>query len=261
MRRLNPLSAKLVRPLSAERGFSFLELIVSVAILMVVIGVAVRGLTQMQQIDFTQHEDTDAVQETRDFIDQMVRDLHDVGYPPRSVFVGNPTCSTNANIACTLLAFSSTQLIYEGDLDGTGTVYRVWVQLQPGAGNQCPCVLQRGFVRKSDALLGTLPTYFTEVTGVLNSGDGTNTNTALYTISLPGSGNYTTYGTTDVFQAFDTSANQITTSCNTATACSNIASLKITVNSTSKYADQKTNIFKVYSITSRARVNNSQFDN
>ncbi len=256
MRRLKPTSAKL-----AERGFSLLELIVSVAILTIVIGVAVRGLTQMQQIDFTQHEDTDAVQQTRDFIDQMVRDLHDVGYPPRSVFVGNPTCSDHANVACTLLAFSSTQLMYEGDLDGTGTVYRVWVQLQPGANNKCPCVLQRGFVPKSQALppSNAQPTYFTEVNGVLNSGDGAGN--ATYPISLPGSGNYTTYGTTDVFQAFDTSANQVTVPCNSATACSNIASLKITVNSAPKYADQKTSVFKVYSITSRARVNNSQFDN
>ena len=244
---------------SKERGFSFLELVVSVAILLLVIGVAVKGLTDMQRIDFAQHEQTDAVQETRDFIDQMVRDLHDVGYPPRVVFLNKPLCTGDARISCSLVYFSSTHLEYEGDLDGTGTVYHVWVQLQPGTGNTCPCVLQRGTVTKTAYIANTTPTYFTEVNGVLNSGDGTGN--ATYTVSLPGSGSYSNYGTIDIFQAFDTSANQITTSCNSATSCSNIASIKITVNTVSKYADPKTNVFKVYSITSRARVNNSQFDN
>jgi prepilin-type N-terminal cleavage/methylation domain-containing protein len=247
------------RSRSGERGFSLLELIVAVAILMVVIGVAVRGMTEMQRIDFTQHEQTDAVQETRDFIDQMVRDLHDVGYPPRVVFLNKPLCATDARISCSVTYFSPTELQYEGDLDGTGTVYHVWVQLQPGPGNQCPCLLQRGVITKALYLANNTPTYFTQVTGVINSGDGAGN--ATYSVALPGNGNYATYGTTDIFQAFDTNANQITTSCAGATNCSNIASLKITLNSVSKYADQKTNTFKVYSITSRARVNNSQFDN
>jgi hypothetical protein len=189
----------------------------------------------------------------------MVRDLHNVGYPPRVLFLNKPLCTNDARISCSITYFSSTQLQYEGDLDGTGTVYHVWVQLIPGSGNNCPCVLQRGVIDKTSYLANSTPTYFTEVTGVLNSGDGTGNPS--YTISLPGSGDYTTYGSADIFQAFDTSANQITTSCNSATTCSNIASVRITVNSVSKYADQKTNIFKVYSITSRARVNNSQFDN
>ena len=233
------------------------------AILMVVIGVAVRGLTQMQQIDFTQHEQTDAVQGTRDFIDQMVRDLHDVGYPPRSVFLGNPGCNTSSNIACTVIHFDSKQLIYEGDLDGSGVVYRVWVQLQPGPNNQCPCILQRGFLQKSLAMPpnNQTPLYFTEVNGVLNSGDGTGN--ATYTINLPGSGNYATYGATDVFQGFHTDASQFTTSCDIGgtPTCSDLASIRITTNTVSRYADQKTKMFKVYSITSRARINNAQFDN
>jgi type II secretory pathway pseudopilin PulG len=259
VRCMNSVPAKSVTRFSAEQGFSLIELVVSVAILMLVIGVAVKGLTDMQRIDFAQHEQTDAVQETRDFIDQMVRDLHDVGYPPRVVFVNKPLCVGDPRISCSIMSFSSTQLEYEGDLDGTGTVYHVWVQLQPGPGNTCPCVLQRGVVTKTAYIANNTPTYFTQVNGVLNSGDGAGN--ATYTISLPGSGSYTTYGTADIFQAFDTSAIQITTSCNTATACSNIASLKITVNSVSKYADPRTNIFKVYSIASRARINNSQFDN
>ena len=100
-----------------------------------------------------------------------------------------PRCSTahrltdNAAVSCGVISYTPTQIIYEGDLDGSGTVYRVYVQLQPGPGGTCPCTLQRGAVRKSDALAGTVPTYFTEVNGVLNSGNGLGG--ATYAISLP----------------------------------------------------------------------------
>ena len=246
---------------SRERGFSLLELIIAVAILTIVIGVAVNGLIDMQRIDFAQHEHTDAVQETRDFIDQMVRDLHDVGYPPRAVIPGRPLCTGTATVACTLVNFSSTQVEYEGDLDGTGTIYHVWVQLVPGPGNQCPCTLRRGAVTKAFYIANpnTPPDYYTELNGVLNSGDGTGTNTALYGVNLTGPGSYSTYSTTDLFDAYDVNTNSVT-SCTTATTCAGIASIRVTVNSVAKYADPKTNVFPVYSITSRARVNNMQSD-
>lgn len=251
MRRQNSMRAKQTRC----QGFSLLEMMIALAILMVVIGVAVRGLVQMQHRNFAETSKTDTVQQTRDFVDQMVRDLHAVGYPPRSVFVTKPVCDLDVRVACSLVSYTPTQIVYEGDLDGTGTVYRVWVQLWVPPGGNCPCVLRRGVVPK--ASLPQVPDYFAEVNGVLNSGDGAGGSNP---VNLPGPGAYATYAAANVFEAYDTNA-ALVPSCFTITDCSSVASIKITANVTSGYADPKTGIYSVYSITSRARLNNAQFDN
>ncbi len=243
---------------SGQRGFSLLEMMVALAILTVVIGVAVEGLIQMQRRDFAEHSKTDTVQQTRDFVDQMVRDIHDVGYPPRVVFLGKPLCTNDARVSCSLIYYSPTQIRYEGDLDGTGTVYQVWLQLVAPDSGSCPCTLQRGLIDKASALAGQPITYFTEVNGVLNSGDGAGGHS--YGISLPGPSSYAAYADAAVFSAYDVNAAPVGT-CTDATSCSSEASLQITVNVTSAYADPKTKVYPVYSITSKARLNNAQYDN
>jgi hypothetical protein len=40
------------------------------------------GIIKMQQRSKTESTTVDVSQQTRDFIDQMVRDIHNVGYPP-----------------------------------------------------------------------------------------------------------------------------------------------------------------------------------
>jgi prepilin-type N-terminal cleavage/methylation domain-containing protein len=243
---------------SGQRGFSLLEMMVALAILTVVIGIAVEGLTQMQRRNFSQQSKTDTVQETRDFVDQMVRDLHDVGYPPRVVFKDKPLCTGNSTVSCSLVSFSSTQIQYEGDLDGTGTIYEVFMQLVPGNSGKCPCILRRGVTPKASwVTTGTPPTYYTEVNGVLNSGNGAAGST--YGIGLPGPGSYDTYATADVFDAYDVNGVAVA-ACGDATSCASIDSLQITANVASKFADPKTQTYPVYSITSKARVNNAQDD-
>jgi hypothetical protein len=232
-------------------------MMIALAILTVVIGVAVDGLTQMQRRDFAEQSKTDTVQETRDFVDQMVRDLHDVGYPPRVVFVNKPLCTGASNISCSLIYFSPTQIRYEGDLDGTGTVYRVFMQLLAPASGKCPCILQRGVISKALAIGGNQPTYFTEVNGVLNSGDGAGGST--YGTDLPGPGSYSTYTTADVFDAYDVNAVPVGT-CTDATSCASIDSLQITANVAPRSRDPRTGVYSVYSMTSKARVNNAQDD-
>ena len=161
-------------PNKGSLGFSLLEMLIAVAMVTAVMAVVMRGIIQMQQRSNTESTTVDVSQQTRDFIDQMVRDIHNVGYPPPQVVTSasHAGCTANVAIACGVISYTPTQIIYEGDLDGSGTVYRVYVQLQSGAGGKCPCILQRGAIRKSDALAGTAPTYFTEVNGVLNSGNG-----------------------------------------------------------------------------------------
>jgi hypothetical protein len=207
---------------------------------------------QMQQRSKTESTKVDASQQTRDFIDQMVRDIHNVGYPPPLVVNGAPACSTSTSIACGVISYTPTRIVYEGDLDGSGIVYQVTVQLQAGTGGTCPCALQRGVVRKSD--LPNVPTYFAEVDGVLNSGNGFGG--ATYPISLPGPGSYSSYGTADVFDAYDVSGGSVG-ACTTIAACSSIHSVQITANIAPTYGDASTKIYQVFSITSKARMNNN----
>src|SRR5438552_13926892 len=136
--------------LSRARGFSLIEMLIAVAIVTAVIAVVVQGITKMQRRSFVESSKVDTVQETRDFIDQMVRDVHNVGYPAPKV---NPSfnvdctklpATDNQNVACGLTYFSPTQIKYEADLDGSGTVYQVWVQVVAGPSGGCPCILQRG---------------------------------------------------------------------------------------------------------------------
>lgn len=247
-------------------GFTLLEMMVAFGILMIVIGVAVRGMIMMQTRSFAETSKVDAVQETRDFIDQMVHDIHDVGYPPGRVINNNPTCVNNENVSCGIIFFTPTAIKYEGDLDSTGTVYQVWMQLLVPASGKCPCILQRGVITKHDALSNKQPDYFTEVNGVLNSGDGSNhpNGAATYPVSLPGSGSYTAYTTADVFDAYftdgtffqDGGANYSCDNSVTPNSCAQIRSLQITANVVPNYMDQTTKMFPVYTITSKARVSN-----
>jgi len=242
------------------RGFSLLEMMVVLAILSVVLGVVVKGMIEMQRRNSAENSKVDTVQETRDFIDQMVRDVHDIGYPPGRVVNNNPACAGNANVACGLIQFSPTQIRYEGDLDGTGTVYQVWMQLLVPASGNCPCTLQRGVISKAAALAGAQPTYFAQVNGVLNSGDGAGG--SVYPVVMPNTAvNYNLYATADVFDAYFNDATQYvspagTYSCNTVLDCSAIRSLQITANVAPTYADPATKSYQVYSITSKARLNN-----
>ena len=261
----------------AQGGFSAVEMMVALILILAVVGVVVKGMTDLQRRNFSEMAKMDAVQDARDFIDQMVRDVHDVGYPPpraigwvNGAANNNPYCTdalmngnpnlpmlNNPNIACGIVQFSSTQVVYEADLDGLGTVSRVYLQLQPGVGNTCPCILQRGVVTKAQWVANNaiIPQYFTTVNGVLNSGNGAGG--ATFPIVLGGPGNYVAYGTSDVFAAYDALANQIVAPCTMATNpdCSQIRSLRITINVAPNYADPTSKQFPVFSITSRARVN------
>jgi prepilin-type N-terminal cleavage/methylation domain-containing protein len=233
-------------------GFSLLEMMAVLSVLGLVLGVVFGAMVQMQKRQSAESSKVDTIQETRDFIDQMVRDIHTVGYPPGRVQVGNPTCVGNVNVSCGLIFFSNSQIQYEGDLDGTGTVYQVWMQLLQPPSGRCPCTLQRGVITKAQALAGAVPTYFTEVNGVLNSGNGAGA--ATYPVSLPG-GSYAMYSTADVFDAYDVNANPVA-GCADPLSCSSVRSLQITANVAPNYADPQTKVYPVLSITSKARLNN-----
>lgn len=170
----------------SQRGFSLLELLFAIAILAVVVAVIVRGVTQLQKTNTSQAVNVDLTQESRQFMDQVVEDLHQVGFPSVNMF--DPvTSAANPNLyAVGLVSISSTAIQYEGDVDGTG-VSEVFVQLSP-SGGPCPCTLRRGALSKALYAGGGAPTYYTEVDGVNNLNIFTAYDKAGNAIALPCAG-------------------------------------------------------------------------
>src|SRR5690348_12115601 len=150
------------------RGFSLLELMLSMAILSIVVGVIAEGLASLQQRNAGELNRVDLTQETRQFQDQILRDLRQAGFPSIAMFdpstlASSTNCALDTNVACGLVSISSTSIQFEGDIDGSG-VSEVYIQLVQPAGG-CPCTLQRGTVLKS---LGGTPAYYTELNYVIN---------------------------------------------------------------------------------------------
>ena len=149
-----------------QRGFSLLELSIAMVILAVVIAVIVSGVTQLQKTNVSQAINVDLTQESRQFMDQIVEDLHQAGFPSIAMF-DTVTSAANPNLyAVGLVSVSTTKIQYEGDVDGNG-VSEVIVELLPAAG-PCPCTVQRGAISKTLYSGGTNPQYYTEVDGVNN---------------------------------------------------------------------------------------------
>ncbi len=99
-----------VRPNAGSRGFSLIEMLVAVAIVSAVLGIVMNGILRMQQRSKTESTKVDQSQQTRDFIDQMVRDIHNVGYPPPQVINGAPACAGSASIACGVVSYTPTRI-------------------------------------------------------------------------------------------------------------------------------------------------------
>jgi type II secretory pathway pseudopilin PulG len=148
-------------------GFSLLELLMVTAIFMVVIGVVVRGAIELQKRNATELAKVDLTQQSRQFIDQIVKDLHHAGYPSVRMYDAATAAANPALYGQGLVAVSSNAIQFEGDVDGSGTVSVVFVQLNPLNG-PCPCTLQRGSLAKADFLAGKAPPYYTQVDNVMN---------------------------------------------------------------------------------------------
>jgi hypothetical protein len=123
----------------------------------------------------TEQAKLDMFQESREFMDQLSRDLHQAGYPSihnvaSSLLVTTPA-SYDLHTGVGLVKVSSGDLWFEGDVDGTGTVYSVQYHLDTSTTNGCPC-LKRSQLQKISAnpLTGqSAASYQVEVQGVQNT--------------------------------------------------------------------------------------------
>ena len=69
-----------------ERGFSLMEMMIVLAILSIVSGVIVQGITDTQARNVVEATKTDLTQESRQFMDQIVSDIHQAGFPSIRMF-------------------------------------------------------------------------------------------------------------------------------------------------------------------------------
>jgi prepilin-type N-terminal cleavage/methylation domain-containing protein len=228
-----------------QGGFSLLELLIAIVILAVVVAVIVKGVTQLQKTNTNQAVNVDLTQQSRQFMDQVVADLHQAGFPNSNMFdtatqllmaPGGclPGAAPQPCSAAGLVQVTSTQVQYEGDVDGTG-VSEIFVQLSPTAG-PCPCTLRRGAVSKVNYLATAAPpTYYTEVDGVMNL---------------------------NIFTAYDKFGNVVALPCGTATpgVCSdgssirNIKNIGILLNVRSNTPNPQTGAYTNVTMSTEAKV-------
>ncbi|HXU20273.1 MAG TPA: type II secretion system protein [Verrucomicrobiae bacterium] len=220
--------------MNAERqgGFSLIELLVSLAILSIVIGVVLDGINTMQARNTVETNKLDLTQQTREFMDQIINDLDQAGFPSLSMFdpVGLTSasdCTQDNNVACGFKYLSTSEIQFEGDVDGSGVSY-VDIKLNP-PGGPCPCTIQRGAIAKP----GTTPLFYTQVDNVMN---------------------------TAVFTAYDSGGNNLdlTAPITGAGGFDNITAIGITLYVKSSQPDPKTGQYPTVTMVSTAKVNNIQ---
>ena len=124
----------------AQRGFSLLELIVAVSILTAVIAVVTDGIMHIEKKSASDVNKVGLAQESRQFMDQILRDLRQSGYPSLAMFdpttlTSSTDCTLDNNVACGLISFSSSAIQFEGDIDGSG-VSEVYIQVSGARGRK-----------------------------------------------------------------------------------------------------------------------------
>jgi prepilin-type N-terminal cleavage/methylation domain-containing protein len=153
-----------------QAGFSLLEIMITMLVLVIVMGAVFSQVNQIQSRTKMESMKLDLTQESRAFVDQFARDLHMSGYPISTVYQTNPG-SQNLNTAIGLVFASPISLRFEGDVYGDGHVYSVLYTYvaQDNADPTCPC-LRRSVTLKvtADNVNGqSPPQYFTEVQNVI----------------------------------------------------------------------------------------------
>jgi prepilin-type N-terminal cleavage/methylation domain-containing protein len=214
-----------------QGGFTLLELMLVCAILAIVLGSVFQGIRTVTQRSQAEQVKVDLTQSAREFVDEFERDLHQAGYPNcRLVSTApgancpadttQPAVASNPAVAVGLVYIDNTKILFEGDMEGDGTVESVEYKLVDANGANppasCPCTLQRSQAPKVAALPWGQPPplFYQELQNVVNSGRPAGT--AAYGGGAPITGN-TAWGATNtayyaalstfkdypVFQAYD----------------------------------------------------------
>ncbi len=177
---------------ASNHGFSLIEVLLVVSIVMLVIAGILVQIEQVEQRSVAEQGKVDDFQQARDFLDQIFRDSRQMGYPNIRLFDPGKIAFTSpwvndSRLAVGLVKVTATELDFQGDVDGSGTVSVVSYKVN-GTGT-CSTCIHRAQVLK--------------VTGDPVSGQ-TNLTAASYTVEVQNLQN-----TTAVFLAFDATGTSI----------------------------------------------------
>lgn len=250
-----------------QQGFSLIELMVVLLILTLVTGVVFQQIDLVQKRYRTEDVKLDLTQESREFVDQMVRDLHTTGYPNTKMYssgVLTAPVDNDSRNAVGVVQMTSTSIWVEGDVDNDGQVDSIQYQLQ-AIGGSCPCTIRRSQVVKVNGVapMAQATSFSMEVSDVVNSA-------GLFTISgnsVLASGTvsndtlYGAYKAAPIFQAFDSNGAAVALPVDITTnlaAVRSIRSVRITVNvlASPSGVDFETRLRPAVTMTVTAGINN-----
>jgi len=161
---------------NADKGFSLIELLIVMVVLGIIMGAVFSLVNLAAARSSTEQAKLDMFQESREFMDQMSRDLRQAGYPSAVNFTNSTLTISpvqdDGRVASGLVKVDVGELWFEGDVDGTGTVSVVHYVIDSSTTNNCPCLKRSQLpkVNNADPYTGqTTPAYQTEVQGVQNT--------------------------------------------------------------------------------------------
>jgi len=233
-------------------GFSLIEMMIVMIVLTIIMASIFSQIINAQARSGVEQAKLDLFQESREFMDQMVRDLHNAGYPNVHNYgwaspdyqIASPAVQSDSN-AVGLVKVDNGDLWFEGDVVGDGQVYSVHYHLEP-TGDNCPC-LQRSWKRKTAGDPLTQPTqYLVEVQHVLN-----------------GSANYS-LSSHPIFYAYHAAdtQNPVTLPIDSDNPdLGNINTIKIVLTVQAKIRDPQTRTAPSVTLMSTVKLNNCSFTN
>lgn len=143
---------------NSQLGFSMIELMLSMLILSIIMGAVFNEVAKVQRRYRMEEQRLDVFQTSREFLDQMIRDIHQAGFPnPKMYAPGSLGASpqTSQLNAVGIFFASDTSIRFEADVDSDGWVDSMSYTLQPNSGGpgdqNCPC-LRRSQVRKAPGI-------------------------------------------------------------------------------------------------------------
>ena len=171
---------------SRMRGFSTPDMLIAMAIFTTIAGGVMTAVSNTYRSYAKEHASSDVQWQGRAAMDLMVRELRLAGYPAKNTFVFTAALlPTNSNlVATTFVTATATQVVFEADIDGNGTVERVEYRVNGTS-------LERSAVTKNSDGSVSAGSYSTLASNVNNG------STALFTYTTDPSSVLTSPGNTD----------------------------------------------------------------